>query len=116
MLYINNDLLLDLATRTLWGGFYAISGFFLSVGAVAGLILNKNNLINILIFFELLLLFINFNFLSFALILDNAFGLTVALYIIMIAGAEVSLGLAFVILIFRIKGVLNLNFLLSLKG
>lgn len=81
-----------------------------------GIIINRRSLILVLLFLELMLLAINFNFLMSALFLDNIIGIIFSLFIIMIAGAEVSIGLAFVILIFRLKGVLNLNFLISLKG
>ena len=77
---------------------------------------NRRNLILVLLFIELMLLAVNINFLMIALTLDNIIGIIFALFIIMIAGAEVSIGLAFVILVFRVKGVINLNFFISLKG
>jgi len=43
-------------------------------------------------------------------------GQVIALYILVIAGSEVSIGLAFLILVYRVRGLLNLNFFLSLKG
>lgn len=83
---------------------------------IFGIFLNKRNLIIILLFFELILLATNFNFLVFSVLLDNAMGQVIALYILVIAGSEVSIGLAFLILVYRVRGLLNLNFFLSLKG
>jgi len=81
-----------------------------------GILINRRNIIIILLFFEIILLACSLNFLSFSSILDNAIGQIFSLYILTVAGSEVSLGLAFVILLFRIKGLLNLSFFLSLKG
>jgi len=77
---------------------------------IFGIFLNKRNLIIILLFFELILLATNFNFLVFSVLLDNAMGQVIALYILVIAGSEVSIGLAFLILVYRVRGLLNLNF------
>ena len=87
--------------------------FFLGI---YGILINRRNIIIILLFFEIILLACSLNFLDFSSILDSAIGQIFSIYILTIAGSEVSLGLAFVILLFRIKGLLNLSFFLSLKG
>jgi NADH:ubiquinone oxidoreductase subunit K len=62
------------------------------------------------------LLIVSFNFLFFSIFLDDSFGQSVILYILAVAGSEVSIGLSFLILLFRVKGILNLDFYLGLKG
>jgi len=81
-----------------------------------GILINRRNIIIILIFLEIIMLASSLNFINFASILDLAIGQVFAIYILTIAGSEVSIGLAFAILFFRSKGLLNLSFFLSLKG
>jgi len=95
---------------------FIILSFSLLYFGFFGIFVNKRNIIIILLFFELILLSVSFNFLSFSMSLDMLIAQTFVLYILSIAGSEVSIGLAVVILLFRIKGVLNLDFFLSLKG
>lgn len=71
--------------------------FFLGI---YGILINRRNIIIILLFFEIVLLACSLNFLDFSSILDSAIGQLFSIYILTIAGSEVSLGLAFVILLF----------------
>lgn len=90
--------------------------FFLFFLGIYGILINRRNIIIILLFFEVVLLACSLNFLDFSSVLDSAIGQIFSIYILTIAGSEVSLGLAFVILLFRSRGLLNLSFFLSLKG
>jgi len=83
---------------------------------VHGILINRRNIIIILVFLEIIMLASSLNFINFSSILDLAIGQVFAIYILTIAGSEVSIGLAFAILFFRSKGLLNLSFFLSLKG
>jgi len=90
--------------------------FILFYLGASGIFMNKRNVIYVLLFLELILLAVNFNFLSFSVILDILIGQVIGFFILTAAGSEVSIGLAFVLLLFRIRGLLNLNFFLGLKG
>jgi len=92
------------------------NNFLIFLIGIYGILINRRNMLIILLFFETILLAASLNFLDFSSILDNAIGQMTSLYILTIAGSEVSIGLAFIILVFRIKGILNLSFFLSLKG
>jgi len=92
-------------------------GFTIAVFAtgLCGIVTNRRNLVMVLLYLELLLLSVNFNFILFSVLLDIIIGQIVALFILVIAGSEVSIGLAFLILAFRIKGVLLLHFFRTIK-
>lgn len=87
--------------------------FFLSV---LGIFITRKNIIIILISIELMLLSINFNFIIFSVILQDIMGQIFTLYILTLAGAEASIGLAILIIFYRIRGIITINFVNSLKG
>ena len=89
-------------------------GFFIL--AMIGVFLIRQNIIIILMCLELILLAININFVLFSVYLDNIFGQVVAVFILSIAGAESAVGLAILIIYYRIKGVIAINYINSLKG
>ena len=69
--------------------------------AIAGLYINKKNLIMILLCIELILLAVNLQFLIFAKMHSDILGQIMVLFILTIAAAETSIGLAIIILIYR---------------
>ena len=81
-----------------------------------GLLVYKKNLILILISLEVLFLGININFILSALFLDDIIGYIFNLFILSVAGSEISIGLALTIVLYRIRGNIfsdNLNILKS---
>jgi NADH-quinone oxidoreductase subunit K len=70
----------------------------------------------ILISIELMLLAISFNFAIFSVLLGDTFGQVLILYILTLAGAEAAIGLAILIVFYRIRGIISVNFVTSLKG
>jgi NADH-quinone oxidoreductase subunit K len=96
--------------------------FFLSVSllifslAILGIFITRKNIIIILISLELMLLAVNFNFIIFSIISNDACGQVFTLFILTLAGAESAVGLAVLIIFYRIRGVITLNFINSLKG
>jgi NADH-quinone oxidoreductase subunit K len=70
----------------------------------------------ILMCVELLLLAINFNFVIFSVFLDDIVGEVFALFILTIAAAECSIGLAILVVYYRIQGSVNTLFINKLKG
>jgi len=83
--------------------------FFLFNLGILGIILNRENLIFILISIELMLLSINLNYIFFAFYLDDVLGELFALLILTVAAAESAIGLAIIIAFFRLRGTISIN-------
>jgi NADH:ubiquinone oxidoreductase subunit K len=94
---------------------------FLLLGAVLfcigvyGVIARKNAVM-VLMSIELILNSVNLNLLAFAMLHGNVDGNTFALYIIAVAAAEVGVGLAMVLLIYRNRKSISLDELSEMKG
>nr|YP_008081030.1 NADH dehydrogenase subunit 4L [Hydra sinensis]AGE65904.1 NADH dehydrogenase subunit 4L [Hydra sinensis] len=92
---------------------FALSIFFI---AIIGIIINRSNIILILISIEILLLSLSvyFIFISFDNLLME--GQNIIIYIITIAAIESAIGLSIIISFYKIKGSISLKFLNLLKG
>jgi NADH-ubiquinone oxidoreductase chain 4L len=84
----------------------ALMLFFLGV---IGYILNRKNIILLLITIELLLLAVTFIILLSSFVFDDILGQVFSLYIIIIAGAESAIGLGLVVVYYRLRGTIALN-------
>lgn len=91
----------------------AIVLFFLGL---CGIMLNRKNIIIILMSIELLLLAVNFNFVIFSVILDDMLGQIFAFFVLTIAAAESAIGLAIYVVYFRIRGTVSIEYINLLKG
>ena len=95
---------------------------FLSLGAilfclsVAGIFLNRKNVIILLMCIELMLLAVNMNFVAFSRYLDNLDGQVFVFFILTVAAAEAAIGLAILVVLFRNLGTINVAELDDLKG
>jgi NADH-quinone oxidoreductase subunit K len=74
-----------------------------------GVILNRRNILIILMCVELLLLSLNMNFILFSVYLDDLYGQLFSFFILTIAAAESAIGLAIIIIYYRIRGSLLVN-------
>ena len=83
---------------------------------ILGIALNKRNLLIILMSIELMLVGLNLNFIFFSVYLDDIIGQIFALYVLTVAAAETSIGLSILILYYRVKGSVAIEFLNILKG
>ena len=79
-----------------------IINFFLFFLGLLGIILNRQNIIIILMSIELLLLSVNLNFLFFSFYIDDIMGQVFSLIILTVAAAESAIGLAIIILFYQI--------------
>jgi NADH-ubiquinone oxidoreductase chain 4L len=79
-------------------------GLFLFLIAIYGLILNKKNLILMLISIEIMLLAVTLLILLNSLNFDDLFGQIYALYIIAMAGSEAAIGLSILVAFYRLRG------------
>jgi NADH-quinone oxidoreductase subunit K len=83
---------------------------------VLGLVLNKRNLLIILMSIELMLLGINLNFILFSIYLDDLMGQVFALYILTVAAAESAIGLAIFTVYYKDKQTILLDGSLRARG
>jgi NADH-quinone oxidoreductase subunit K len=90
--------------------FLIFSSAFVFIFGVIGLILNRHNLLVILMSIELMLLGINLNFIIFSIYLDDFLGQIFSIYILTVAAAESAIGLAIFSIYYRNKqGVSLIN-------
>ena len=92
-----------------------LAGVLFSI-AVAGVFLNRKNVIVLLMSIELMLLAVNFNFVAFSRWLGNLDGQVFVFFILTVAAAESAIGLAILVLLFRNKSSINVDELNTLKG
>ena len=84
--------------------------------SVAGIFLNRKNVIILLMSIELMLLAVNFNFIAFSRFLDDTIGQVFVFFILTVAAAESAIGLAILVVLFRNRRTINVADLDSLKG
>ncbi len=91
-----------------------VSALLFGIGTFT--VISRRNAIGILLGIELLLNAVNINFIAFAFLQGNPVGLIFVLFTIAITVAEVALGLAIVILIFRLKKTVQADEVSLLRG
>jgi len=95
---------------------YLTLGAILFSLSVAGIFLNRKNVIIILMCVELMLLAVNMNFVAFSRFLDDTAGQVFVFFILTVAAAEAAIGLAILVVLFRNKRTINVADLDTLKG
>ncbi|MBK7543972.1 MAG: NADH-quinone oxidoreductase subunit NuoK [Candidatus Competibacteraceae bacterium] len=95
---------------------YLVLGAILFCLSVAGIFLNRKNVIILLMSIELMLLAVNFNFIAFSRFLDDTIGQVFVFFILTVAAAESAIGLAILVVLFRNRRTINVADLDSLKG
>ena len=97
-------------------------GHFLTLGAVlfalsvAGIIINRKNVIVLLMCIELMLLAVNINFVAFSRFLGDVHGQVFVFFILTVAAAEAAIGLAILVTLFRNTRTINVAELDAMKG
>jgi NADH-quinone oxidoreductase subunit K len=84
--------------------------------SVAGIFLNRKNVLILLMCIELMLLSVNMNFIAFSHFLGDIHGQVFVFFILTVAAAESAIGLAIIIVMFRNKDTINVDALDSMKG
>ena len=84
--------------------------------SVAGIFLNRKNVILLLMCIELLLLAVNFNFIAFSRFMGDATGQVFVFFILTVAAAESAIGLAILVVLFRTRRSINVQELDVLRG
>lgn len=92
-----------------------LSGALFAI-SVAGIFINRKNMILLLMCIELLLLAVNFNFIAFSHFLGNTDGQVFVFFILTVAAAEAAIGLAILVVMFRTRASINVEDMDSMKG
>ncbi len=95
---------------------FLVLGAILFSLSVAGIFLNRKNVIILLMCIELMLLAVNMNFIAFSHFLGNTVGQVFVFFILTVAAAEAAIGLAILVVLFRNRGTINVQDLDELKG
>jgi NADH-quinone oxidoreductase subunit K len=95
---------------------YLIVSCILFFIGIMGLFLTRRHIILLLLSIELIFLAINYNFIIFSVFLDDLLGQFFALCVITIAAAESSIGLAILVIFYRLRGGISLDIINYLKG
>jgi NADH-quinone oxidoreductase subunit K len=95
---------------------YLLLGAILFSISVAGIFLNRKNVIVLLMCIELMLLAVNMNFIAFSHFLQDGAGQIFVFFILTVAAAEAAIGLAILVVLFRTRGSINVQDLDMLKG
>ena len=84
--------------------------------AVAGIFINRKNVIVLLMCIELLLLAVNTNFVAFSRYLGDPSGQVFVFFILTVAAAEAAIGLAILVVLFRNRAAIDVTAIDVLKG
>ena len=95
---------------------YLIVAAILFAISVAGIFLNRKNVILLLMCIELMLLAVNINFIAFSHFLGDVQGQIFVFFILTVAAAEAAIGLAILVVLFRTRRTINVADLDSLQG
>jgi NADH-quinone oxidoreductase subunit K len=95
--------------------FLLLAGVLFSI-AVAGVFLNRKNVIVLLMCIELMLLAVNFNFVAFSRWLGDLDGQVFVFFILTVAAAESAIGLAILVVLFRERRDINVEHLDTMRG
>ncbi len=95
---------------------YLMLSGVLFVLSVAGIFINRKNVILLLMCIELMLLAVNMNFVAFSRFSGDLAGQVFVFFILTVAAAEAAIGLAILVILFRGKGSINVDDLDVMKG
>jgi len=95
---------------------YLVLGAILFCLSVAGVFLNRKNVIILLMSIELMLLAVNINFIAFSHFLQDIAGQVFVFFILTVAAAEAAIGLAILVVLYRNRQTINVSDLRAMKG
>jgi NADH-quinone oxidoreductase subunit K len=95
--------------------FLIVAAILFGIG-MAGILINRKNIIVMLMSIELMLLAVNTNFIAFSYFLNNVVGQVFVFFILTVAAAEAAIGLAIMVVLFRRRGTIEVQELDLLKG
>jgi NADH-quinone oxidoreductase subunit K len=95
---------------------YLVLSAFLFAISIAGIFLNRKNIIVLLMAIELMLLAVNMNFIAFSHFMGDIHGQVFVFFILTVAAAESAIGLAILVVLFRNLNSINVDDIGTLKG
>lgn len=95
--------------------FLILAAFLFGLG-IAGIILNRKNIIVLLMSIELILLAVNTNFIAFSYFLNNTIGQVFVFFVLTVAASEAAIGLAILVVLYRKRDTIEVTDLDTLKG
>ena len=84
--------------------------------SIAGIFINRRNVILLLMCVELMLLAVNFNFIIMSRFLDDIAGQVFVFFILTVAAAEAAIGLAILVVLFRSRRSVQVDDMGAMKG
>jgi|TARA_B100000700_G_scaffold235340_1_gene261001 NADH-quinone oxidoreductase subunit K len=97
------------------GHYLSLAAIIFAIG-LAGVFLNRKNIIVILMSIELILLAVNINLVSFSIFINDLTGQIFTLFILTVAAAEAAIGLAIIVVYYRNSGTIRVEEIDKLKG
>jgi len=97
------------------GHYLTLSAIIFTTGVI-GIFLNRKNVIVILMSIELILLAVNINLVSFSIFFNDLSGQIFSLFVLTVAAAEASIGLAIIVVYYRNAGSINIEEINNLRG
>lgn len=95
---------------------YLIVAAILFALSFAGIIVNRKNMVILLMCIEIMFLAVNTNFIAFAEYFHAIEGELFVFFILAVAAAESAIGLAILVLVYRQRGSINVDIINTLKG
>ncbi len=92
-----------------------VSALLFGLG-MAGIVINRKNIISLLMCIELMLLAVNTNLVAFSYYLHDISGQIFVFFILAVAAAEAAIGLAILMVLYRQRGDINVANMDTLKG
>lgn len=97
------------------GHYLTVAAILFTLG-VFGIFLNRKNVIVILLSIELMLLAVNINLVAFSVYLQDLTGQVFAMFVLTVAAAEASVGLAILVVYFRNRRSIDVEDVNVMKG
>ena len=95
--------------------YLTLSAIGFSIG-ITGIVINRKNIIIVMMCTELLLISVNFNFIAFSHFLNDLSGQVFVFFILTVAAAEAAIGLAILVALYRNKKSISVSELNKLRN
>jgi NADH-quinone oxidoreductase subunit K len=91
------------------------TNFLLFITGLVGMVINRRNILILIMCIEMMLLSLNLNFIVFSIYFDDLYGQVFSLFILTVAAAESAIGLAIIIIYYRLRGSILMDQISVLK-
>ena len=95
--------------------YLTVAAILFTIG-VLGIFLNRRNVILMLMAIELILLAVNINLVAFSAFLGDMVGQVFAMFVLTVAAGEAAIGLAILVIYFRVRGTIAVDDINQMKG